>query len=75
MGIPTKIFNFLEIQNLPFELYSFVAQVRYAHLVLRTTLVFDEPPRSNLRRLADKQACRLGFAWLSAPSLALRAAT
>ena len=23
---------------------------------------FDEPPRSNLRSLADKQACRLGFA-------------
>ena len=24
--------------------------------------------RSNLRRLADKRACRLGFTWLSAPS-------
>ena len=29
--------------------------------------------RSNLRRLADKRACRLGFARLSAPSLVMRA--
>ena len=29
--------------------------------------------RSNLRSLADKRACRLGFARLSAPSLAVRA--
>ena len=29
--------------------YSNVAQARYASLVLRTILVADEPPRSNLR--------------------------
>ena len=58
-----------------FELYSNVAQVCYASLVLRTTLCFAEPPRSNLRRLADKRALRLGCAALSAPPFALRTAT
>ena len=43
------------------RIYSFAAQ-RFASLVLCTTFVKDKPPRSNLRRLADKQACRLGFA-------------
>ena len=38
-------------------------------LLLRTTLVCDEPPRSNLRRLAGKRAFRLGYARLSAPRL------
>ena len=34
---------------------------------------FDELPRSNFARLADKQACRLGFASLSAPRVLLEA--
>ena len=43
-----------------FELYSIAVQVARA-LVLRTMLGDAEPPRSNRRRLADKQACRLGL--------------
>ena len=44
-------------------------------LALRALLRFAQRSRSNLRRLADKQACRLGFARLSAPPPAMRAAT
>ncbi|MBR2312087.1 MAG: hypothetical protein IKA46_02210 [Clostridia bacterium] len=43
-----------------FELYSIAVQVARA-LVLRTMLGDAEPPQSNRRRLADKQACRLGL--------------
>ena len=67
MGIPRSAKRSVEI-----ELYSYVAQVRYAPLVHCTTLVFNEPPRSNFACLAEKQAFRLGCAALSAPPLDLR---
>jgi hypothetical protein len=57
-----------------FELYSFVAQVRERPWCFALCSPFGEPPRSNHRRLADKRACRLGFARLSAPPHAMRAA-
>ena len=44
-----------------------------APLVRSTTLVFNEPPRSNFACLAGEPALRLGCASLSAPPLALRA--
>ena len=44
-----------------------------APLVRSTTLVFNEPPRSNFACLAGEPALRLACASLSAPPLALRA--
>ena len=53
-----------------FEVYSYAVQARVAALVLsHYARQKDEPPRSNFACLADKQACRLGFAALSAPPL------
>ena len=68
-----RLFGSLVVKK-RFELYSLVAQVPFAPLVLRTYAPLTVIRHgSNFARLADERALRLGFAALSAPSLARQA--
>ena len=75
MGVRISMVSSLPKGALRLNLTPMWRKVAIALLVHCTTLVFNEPPRSNFACLAGKRAFRLGYAALSAPSFALRTAT